>query len=517
MRDAIQTYRGEMACESCYRNAKGTSNVCPIDHEPIVDGEYFNDMHARREILQLPCYCPNKKNGCPWQGVINDLKDHPNVCMYKELSCTKCHDLILTKDIQSHEKDFCRFRSINCRYCGGQFNAQTLQDHEPACHLKPMECPYRCNETISFETLYVHVQRCPRIVSGTICPYQVVGCQHEPRDHEDLMNHLQVSNPTHAAFSVSLVLSLKQGHDRLKEDLMSEQALRVELAKKVEEQSNEKVILATEVEKIQQQLYETQNELKTLQEKCQVGVEQVKEDLREIEERTQQDSVKQLAQKMNEITMRYNEMEGKLRSGGAGPSTAVIGSLNPADVEQGITKLDQLESGSAVLSANLSDLELKLQLLENTTYGGKQLWKVDNVSYRMTQAVTGKVTALHSAPCFQKRGGYKFCSRLYFNGDGMGRGTHVSLFFVVMKSEFDALLQWPFSERVTFRLINPNNREETLEESFLPDKNSSSFKRPTKDMNVAAGCPMFIRKERLQEFIVDDVIYIETSIVNASP
>ena len=48
----------------------------------------------------------------------------------------------------------------------------------------------------------------------------------------------------------------------------------------------------------------------------------------------------------------------------------------------------------------------------------------------------------------------------------MGRGTHVSLFFVVMKSEYDALLQWPFSQRVTFRLINPHNKE-VMNESLV--------------------------------------------------
>ena len=52
----------------------------------------------------------------------------------------------------------------------------------------------------------------------------------------------------------------------------------------------------------------------------------------------------------------------------------------------------------------------------------------------------------------------------------MGRGTHVSLFFVVMKSEYDALLPWPFTERVTFRLINPYNRDENAKEYFIPIK-----------------------------------------------
>lgn len=40
------------------------------------------------------------------------------------------------------------------------------------------------------------------------------------------------------------------------------------------------------------------------------------------------------------------------------------------------------------------------------------------------------------------------CLRLYLNGDGTGRGTHLSLFFVVMRGKCDALLKWPFCQKV---------------------------------------------------------------------
>lgn len=40
------------------------------------------------------------------------------------------------------------------------------------------------------------------------------------------------------------------------------------------------------------------------------------------------------------------------------------------------------------------------------------------------------------------------CLRVYLNGDGTGRGTHLSLFFVVMKGPHDALLRWPFNQKV---------------------------------------------------------------------
>lgn len=46
--------------------------------------------------------------------------------------------------------------------------------------------------------------------------------------------------------------------------------------------------------------------------------------------------------------------------------------------------------------------------------------------------------------------GYKLCLRLYLNGDGTGKKTHLSLFIVIMKGEYDALLPWPFRNKVPF-------------------------------------------------------------------
>ena len=43
------------------------------------------------------------------------------------------------------------------------------------------------------------------------------------------------------------------------------------------------------------------------------------------------------------------------------------------------------------------------------------------------------------------------CIRAYLNGDGYK--THLSLFFVVMKGEYDALLKWPFDYKVSMILV----------------------------------------------------------------
>lgn len=49
---------------------------------------------------------------------------------------------------------------------------------------------------------------------------------------------------------------------------------------------------------------------------------------------------------------------------------------------------------------------------------------------------------------YTARYGFKVCMRLYLNGDGVGKGTHISLFFVIMKGEYDPILSWPFRHKV---------------------------------------------------------------------
>jgi len=81
----------------------------------------------------------------------------------------------------------------------------------------------------------------------------------------------------------------------------------------------------------------------------------------------------------------------------------------------------------------LSELDLRCQCLETANYDGVLVWKISNYVERKRQAVEGRVLSLYSQPFYTSRYGYKMCARVYLNGDGAGRGTHLSLFFVVMQ------------------------------------------------------------------------------------
>ena len=176
-------------------------------------------------------------------------------------------------------------------------------------------------------------------------------------------------------------------------------------------------------------------------------------------------------------------------------------------------QLSNLEKKVQTKETESEDRGFRLSLLENVSYDGTMIWKIPQFAQRMVDAQSGKYTSIFSLPFYTSRYGYKLCLRLYILGDGIGKGTHMSLFFVLMRGEFDNILQWPFISKVTFRLLNLAGGKDIVD-SFLPDPMSSSFKKPKTDMNVASGCPRFVSISDVKSggYIVDDTIFIKVKV-----
>jgi hypothetical protein len=50
--------------------------------------------------------------------------------------------------------------------------------------------------------------------------------------------------------------------------------------------------------------------------------------------------------------------------------------------------------------------------------------------------------------------GYKMYLRIFADGSGTGKGTHLSLAVYLMQGEFDDQLKWPFQGNIYFKLVN---------------------------------------------------------------
>ena len=187
---------------------------------------------------------------------------------------------------------------------------------------------------------------------------------------------------------------------------------------------------------------------------------------------------------------------------------------NPVDyIRQVEEKTLEVERTLNILSMHHSELELQLQASLASTHNGAFLWRIPDMKRRIHDARTGRISSIYSPPFYTGRNGYKMCIRAYLNGDGSGEGTHLSIFFVLMKGEYDPLLQWPFDHKVTLVLIDQNQKKH-LVQTFKPSLQSCSFQRPKSDMNVASGCPEFVQLSALDDpsYVKDDVMYIKAIV-----
>ena len=115
--------------------------------------------------------------------------------------------------------------------------------------------------------------------------------------------------------------------------------------------------------------------------------------------------------------------------------------------------------------------------------------------------------------------GFKMRLMVYLNGCSKQKGTHMSVFFQLMKGELDDCMEWPFDKRVYFVLIHQDDKNrcyERLSDDAREKVEGSltSFGKPVTDVNVARGFRDFVTLEKLHAdgFIKNDVLYIRNVI-----
>ena len=66
-------------------------------------------------------YCSNKRNGCTWQGEVNNIISHLNSkdgCQFQEVDCPNdCKMAVQKQYWTSHIETECPCRMVDCQYC----------------------------------------------------------------------------------------------------------------------------------------------------------------------------------------------------------------------------------------------------------------------------------------------------------------------------------------------------------------------------------------------------------------
>ena len=147
----------------------------------------------------------------------------------------------------------------------------------------------------------------------------------------------------------------------------------------------------------------------------------------------------------------------------------------------------------------------------------KFTWKIPNFDQHLQEAKNGFEGGLYGEPFYASPHGYKLKAKLFPNGNGNGENTHLSVFVVVMRGEYDAILPWPFAQKVTFTLIDQQqdtSQRENVVKYFKADPTMESFDKPKDDENAGMGYNTFVSHEKLQtrRYIVDNTIFIQIKV-----
>ncbi|XP_065899560.1 TNF receptor-associated factor 3-like isoform X2 [Dysidea avara] len=473
------------------------------------------DYAVKKEINNLHVLCDYHETGCEWKGLFKDLIDqHLSSCQYITVECrsTGCGDRVLLSKLEDHLKNECLQRLVECKDCGKKLLFKDLNAHGDGCPNAVRSC-HLCQQEMPALKLTDHVMRectwikCP--CSGEEDVLFEAGskeyCEHL-QDNNKLASHLQ---PLLVQFS-----KMSQSVEKMTNDYQLVTS-RIEL---LETKCDD---LERKNEKLQQENIESKKLIKGLAMKVEekehkseeVGKSQVGNIVRVTDDRLST-LEKNYGKIFTDVTTTKNSLN---------QNCAQLVELNcdiekiKRDYSSQASKVEEkvleVERTVNILNVHHSELELQLQASLASTHNGAFLWRIPEIRRRTRDAKIGRITSIYSPPFYTGRNGYKICIRAYLNGDGTGEGTHLSIFFVLMRGEYDPLLQWPFEHKVSLILVDQDQKKH-LVQTFKPNKQSSSFQRPKADMNVASGCPEFAKLSILDNpsYVKDDVMFIKAVV-----
>ncbi|KAI0213500.1 hypothetical protein LSAT2_001467, partial [Lamellibrachia satsuma] len=93
------------------------------------------------------------------------------------------------------------------------------------------------------------------------------------------------------------------------------------------------------------------------------------------------------------------------------------------------------------------------------------------------------------------------------------RGKYLSTYVCLLPGEYDALLVWPFSHRVTFSLVSSGrgNVSSSLKPSTCTE-NAAFLGRPLTKRNPSFGVENFVKLSTVADCVVDNCLYLAIKI-----
>lgn len=185
-----------------------------------------------------------------------------------------------------------------------------------------------------------------------------------------------------------------------------------------------------------------------------------------------------------------------------------------AGLEQQLKELkkvnDFLVDKVATQGKEISRLYVKLPQLS---------WRITGITKLLSQAGAkdGRKTVTESVPFYSATHGYKLKVAVYPKGDKTAKNTYLSVYLVVVEGEYDAILPWPFHQKVSFTLVDQqeeSNEKKNITMEFISDPSLESCTKPTKAEKPGIGFTRFISHKNLKTrcYILNNSLLLNVEI-----
>ena len=134
LKDPMQCESNEhYFCSFCIKkHLEKTSLSCPVCQDKLTVETLGKAPRIVADcVSRYKINCDHKERGCNAVLELRALKKHVESCEFIPVSCSNkgCNDVINKRDVQRHELESCRFKTVYCVVCGKKMHRNEYDTH----------------------------------------------------------------------------------------------------------------------------------------------------------------------------------------------------------------------------------------------------------------------------------------------------------------------------------------------------------------------------------------------------
>ena len=448
-------------CEFAEKVSKGIQAECPIC------------LLVLREPYQATCCGKSFCRRC-----IRRIKA-------SKKTCPTCNDknftLFPNKGLQQSLFDFevyCTHKSKGCEWTGELRELDNHLNSDPPVDKALQGCPY----------------------TPIKCPLGCAGCK-KVVYRKDVKAHVNDKLLGHVVMHNAQMKSVKQQLQGVNTQFVMQNAQIKSIKQQLQDVNTQFVVQNAQMKSIKQQLQGVNTQFEMKLEKIKESLEQRVAQL----ETKVSEGDKQNTQLTTQLTTRVKSIEGDKQY-----------------LEQRVFELEEkvveLEKKSRVLSRKNRELESEVKtkqpmnasksqpgrpsLMQQAATHISGTYKPFGAEFTMTNFEERRRDGYSwfSPHFYTHPNGYKMCLRVDANGNGPGKGTHLSVAVCLMRGEFDDQLKWPFRGEVMIKLLNQEEDKDHIVDvvSYAEAPDNSCQRVTIGNRNIPLGFGDFLPHTELQ-------------------